>query len=226
MDGIKSILICLAILIMATSCKSSGTKERKEINWEVTPFVFDGCKMYFKGKEFQLGWPIKDYEKIFGKYDRVWRSLNDVYTFDQAGIMLLSYEGRFDDPRKDTVKQIDIVFNYDYLEIEYFDEKDGITDKMQIPENYARPKIFYRKKILLNGVELQFGPGGISVDEANRKLARVHIVFEKKALASMRFYFPDCSKEIPMGQVFSTATLTNTNEVDEFHIGKDFWNED
>lgn len=162
---IKNILY-LIILILFNSCNFfSQSKENQEINWEETPFVFDGYKMYYKGKEFIINDVFENYEKTFGKNYRIEdgpysSSSGSVITYDDISIMLVRKSKHEGFGLTDTISAIKIVF--DYEPPKYF---PSWTSK-------ARPKKFYDKKIIVNGVKINLGKGGMSISEINSKLKR------------------------------------------------------
>ncbi|PDS23243.1 DUF7738 domain-containing protein [Flavobacterium branchiophilum] len=160
-------LFYLILLLIFNSCNffSQTKEEDEEINWEETPFVFDGYKMYYKGKEFIINDVFKNYEKTFGKNYRIEdgpysSSSGSVITYDDISIMLVRKSKHEGFGLTDTISAIKIVF--DYEPPKYF---PSWTSK-------ARPKKFYDKKIIVNGVKINLGKGGMSISEINSKLKR------------------------------------------------------
>ncbi|GEM55848.1 hypothetical protein B0A58_15120 [Flavobacterium branchiophilum NBRC 15030 = ATCC 35035] len=160
----------LIILILFNSCNFfSQSKENQEINWEETPFVFDGYKMYYKGKEFIINDVFENYEKTFGKNYRIENgnyssSSGRVITYDHIGIMMVRKFKHEGFGLTDTISAIKIVFDFDKIELQVEDPIQAL--------NKARPKKFYDKKIIVNGVKINLGKGGMSISEINSKLKR------------------------------------------------------
>ena len=226
---IKSIVCAALLFICACGNTTSSNKKplQNKVDWEATPFAFEGCKMYYKGTEFELGWHIQDYEKVFGKgYRRVDAigsfGHDNIFTFDSVGIMMLG-ERYGNNAQKDTINQINIVFNYNYRELDYFTEKEGLTDKMQIADNYARPKKFYTRNISINGVVLQLGPQGLSVQEVNRRVANTNASFNQSALKSLWRYHAYCHPETnDSTTVYSLVVDDNPEKIQQMDILKSF----
>ena len=154
-------LFYLILLLLFNSCNFfSQSKENQEINWEETPFVFDKYKMYYKGKEFIINDVFKNYEKTFGKNYRANGDLA-VYTYDDISIMMVRKFKHEGFGLTDTISAIKIVFHHDSNK--YINSES--TDNL-------RPKKFYDKKIIVNGVKINLGKRGMSISEINSKLKR------------------------------------------------------
>lgn len=171
----------LIILILFNSCNFfSQSKENQEINWEETPFVFDGYKMYYKGKEFIINDVFKNYEKTFGKNYR-WEKINykdskgnvtasydgSVITYDDIGFMMVRKSKHEGFGLTDTISAIKIVYYHE----PFFINKNRPDLSSESTDN-LRPKKFYDKKIIVNGVKINLGKGGMSISEINSKLKR------------------------------------------------------
>ncbi|MFL0111863.1 hypothetical protein R5O11_03595 [Tenacibaculum maritimum] len=73
----KQYTYLIAILFL-TSCKTSIKKETKDTNSPAYKafmaqkhrFELNGCELTYNGKPFRLGMSLKEFEKVFGKYDK------------------------------------------------------------------------------------------------------------------------------------------------------------
>ncbi|OXA69816.1 hypothetical protein B0A58_15115 [Flavobacterium branchiophilum NBRC 15030 = ATCC 35035] len=120
--------------------------------------------MYYKGKEFIINDVFKNYEKTFGKNYRANGDLA-VYTYDDISIMMVRKGDEITGfGTTDTISAIKIVFDFNKIELNPNDPIQAL--------NKVRPKKFYDKKIIVNGVKINLGKGGMSISEINSKLKR------------------------------------------------------
>ena len=166
---IKLVILFIISLVFNSCNFFSQSKEIQEINWEETPFVFDKTKMYYKGKEFIIRDVFKNYEKTFGKNYRLEdnsysSSTGRVITYDDIGIMMVRKYNSKGFGLTDTISAIKIIFDFNKIEL-------PPNDPIEIL-NKLRPKKFYNKKIIVNGVKINLGKGGMSISNINSQLKR------------------------------------------------------
>lgn len=159
------------IIILLINCQPN--KNTQNMN---TEFKISEYEVSYKDKALPFGKPIEEWEKVFGKYDRVEKQ--NYYYWDSLGIKLVIGEsGKITPSPGEKLTEIHkIVYKTDVLHIymknmypksEYPAPKISVDGKEQTyTEDKEYPINYYKKAINYEGAELNFE---MSLTEMNEK---------------------------------------------------------
>ena len=92
------------LLISLSGCNSDPQPTKKRLNPD-HQFTFNGCDIRYNGKPLILGESVDDWVKVLGHYDRMSPTANDVYVYDDMGIILYARHNT------QVIKSLTLLFN-------------------------------------------------------------------------------------------------------------------
>ena len=141
-------------------------------------YVLTEEKITYKGQDLPLGKPVTEWEKIFGKYDRIVEE-GMVFVWDKLGIAVQASWGDDNDPKQgkgDWYQKTPT----EYFYIFFVNLDSPLAQKERLkearlyygtkygdsPKNYMYPFTTYSKSIDVNGAEVK---QGMTISDINKK---------------------------------------------------------
>ena len=211
-------LLLPLLLLLLTHCQGQPSGQEKQaviagkvplnrkVQWKFAP-----CgEIQVNDKKLRLGTTMKEWLATLGPYNRFNQVMNDVYTWDQYGLMAVT---RW---HKDTVFQMHVVFHYesDRNTNHYHPIEDKIHIQSIREEIAARPKPVFEGGVLLDNVVLG---RGMSIKEFNQLSESNNRVFEfSKDIFPHRysFYPNDC----PTPTMYIVELSKDFNDVEQIIV--------